>query len=413
MNTERVNKLIEIAESKAEPTFKEIESRALMNQKKVLDAFRNARISYHHFNPTTGYGYSDAGREKLCEVFAEVFGAEKALVSPNIVSGTHALTVALFGLLKSGDLLLSATGSPYDTLQEVISGKGNGSLAEYNVQYDEIQLKDGTIDSESLENYLREHKPCVVMLTRSRGYAWRDAFNTDDIAAASKIVKDNSPDSIVLVDNCYGEFVETKEPTQCGADVIVGSLIKNAGGGLAPTGGYIAGRTALIDKISYRLTSPSIGNEVGSYAASYMPFFQGLFLAPIVTKNAIKSAVLASNLFTELGFETLPEPGKLPGDIICSVKFNAPEPMVDFIQSIQYLSPVESYATPEPWDMPGYSDQVIMAAGTFVQGASIELSADGPVRPPYIAYLQGALTYEHAKLALSEFLARFETENLK
>lgn len=413
MNTEKVNKLIEIAESKAEPTFKEIESRALMNQKKVLDAFRNARISYHHFNPTTGYGYSDAGREKLCEVFAEVFGAEKALVSPNIVSGTHALTVALFGLLKSGDLLLSATGSPYDTLQEVISGKGNGSLAEYNVQYDEIQLKDGTIDSESLENYLREHKPCVVMLTRSRGYAWRDAFNTDDIEAAAKIVKDNSPDSIVLVDNCYGEFVETKEPTQCGADVIVGSLIKNAGGGLAPTGGYIAGRTALIDKISYRLTSPSIGNEVGSYAASYMPFFQGLFLAPIVTKNAIKSAVLASNLFTELGFETLPEPGKLPGDIICSVKFNAPEPMIDFIQSIQYLSPVESYATPEPWDMPGYSDQVIMAAGTFVQGASIELSADGPVRPPYIAYLQGALTYEHAKLALSEFLARFETENLK
>lgn len=413
MNTESVNKLIEIAESKAEPTFKEIESRALMNQKKVLDAFRNARISYHHFNPTTGYGYSDAGREKLCEVFAEVFGAEKALVSPNIVSGTHALTVALFGLLKSGDLLLSATGSPYDTLQEVISGKGNGSLAEYNVQYDEIQLKDGTIDSESLENYLREHKPCVVMLTRSRGYAWRDAFNTDDIAAAAKIVKDNSPDSIVLVDNCYGEFVETKEPTQCGADVIVGSLIKNAGGGLAPTGGYIAGRTALIDKISYRLTSPSIGNEVGSYAASYMPFFQGLFLAPIVTKNAIKSAVLASNLFTKLGFGTLPEPGKLPGDIICSVKFNAPEPMVDFIQSIQYLSPVESYATPEPWDMPGYSDQVIMAAGTFVQGASIELSADGPVRPPYIAYLQGALTYEHAKLALSEFLARFETENLK
>ena len=408
MNTERVNKLIEIAESKAEPTFKEIESRALMNQKKVLDAFRNARISYHHFNPTTGYGYSDAGREKLCEVFAEVFGAEKALVSPNIVSGTHALTVALFGLLKSGDLLLSATGSPYDTLQEVISGKGNGSLAEYNVQYDEIQLKDGTIDSESLENYLREHKPCVVMLTRSRGYAWRDAFNTDDIAAAAKIVKDNSPDSIVLVDNCYGEFVETKEPTQCGADVIVGSLIKNAGGGLAPTGGYIAGRTALIDKISYRLTSPSIGNEVGSYAASYMPFFQGLFLAPIVTKNAIKSAVLASNLFTELGFETLPEPGKLPGDIICSVKFNAPEPMIDFIQSIQYLSPVESYATPEPWDMPGYSDQVIMAAGTFVQGASIELSADGPVRPPYIAYLQGALTYEHGKLAISEFLSRYD-----
>ena len=408
MDNESVQKLIGIAETKAKAAFDEIESRALFNQKKVLDAYRNARISYYHFNPTSGYGYSDAGREKLSEVFAEVFGAESAIVSPNIVSGTHALTIAMFGLLKSGDLLLSATGSPYDTLQEVISGKDNGSLADYKINYDEIQLKDGGIDREVLESYVREKKPTVVMLTRSRGYAWRDALTTADIEAAADIIKRNSPKSVVLVDNCYGEFVETREPTQCGADVIVGSLIKNAGGGLAPTGGYIAGKSDLIAKIGYRLTSPSIGNEVGSYAASYMPFFQGLFLAPIVTKNALKSAILASNVFTELGFEALPEPGKMPGDIICSIKFNAPEPMINFIQSIQYLSPVESYATPEPWDMPGYTDQVIMAAGTFVQGASIELSADGPVRAPYIAYLQGALTYEHGKLAISEFLSRYD-----
>ena len=408
MDNESVQKLIGIAETKSKATFDEIESRALFNQKKVLDAYRNARISYYHFNPTSGYGYSDAGREKLSEVFAEVFGAESAIVSPNIVSGTHALTIAMFGLLKSGDLLLSATGSPYDTLQEVISGKDNGSLADYKINYDEIQLKDGGIDREALESYVREKKPTVVMLTRSRGYAWRDALTTADIAAAADIIKRNSPKSVVLVDNCYGEFVETREPTQCGADVIVGSLIKNAGGGLAPTGGYIAGKSDLIAKIGYRLTSPSIGNEVGSYAASYMPFFQGLFLAPIVTKNALKSAILASNVFTELGFEALPKPGKMPGDIICSIKFNAPEPMINFIQSIQYLSPVESYATPEPWDMPGYTDQVIMAAGTFVQGASIELSADGPVRAPYIAYLQGALTYEHGKLAISEFLSRYD-----
>ena len=408
MDNESVQKLIGIAETTAKATFDEIESRALFNQKKVLDAYRNARISYYHFNPTSGYGYSDAGREKLSEVFAEVFGAESAIVSPNIVSGTHALTIAMFGLLKSGDLLLSATGSPYDTLQEVISGKDNGSLADYKINYDEIQLKDGGIDREALESYVREKKPTVVMLTRSRGYAWRDALTTADIEAAADIIKRNSPKSVVLVDNCYGEFVETREPTQCGADVIVGSLIKNAGGGLAPTGGYIAGKSDLIAKIGYRLTSPSIGNEVGSYAASYMPFFQGLFLAPIVTKNALKSAILASNVFTELGFEALPKPGKMPGDIICSIKFNAPEPMINFIQSIQYLSPVESYATPEPWDMPGYTDQVIMAAGTFVQGASIELSADGPVRAPYIAYLQGALTYEHGKLAISEFLSRYD-----
>lgn len=408
MEQETVNKLISDAERNASKEFSELDERALFNQKKVLDAYRNARISYYHFNPTSGYGYSDAGREKLSEVFAEVFGAESAIVSPNIVSGTHALTIALFGLMKSGDLLLSATGSPYDTLQEVISGKDNGSLRDYNISYDEIKLKNGAVDGKALESYVREHKPTVVMLTRSRGYSWRDALTTADIAEAADIVKKNSPNSVVLVDNCYGEFVETREPTQCGADVIAGSLIKNAGGGLAPTGGYIAGKSELIEKISYRLTSPSIGNEVGSYAASYMPFFQGLFLAPVVTKNALKSAILASNVFAALGFETLPKPGKLPGDIICSIKFNSPEPMISFIQSIQYLSPVESYATPEPWDMPGYNDQVIMAAGTFVQGASIELSADGPVRAPYIAYLQGALTYEHGKLAISEFLSRYD-----
>lgn len=394
------SELIKTAENKAERLFKELDERALFNQKKVLDAFRAARVSYHHFNPTTGYGYSDPGREKLAEVFARVFGAETAIVSPNIVSGTHALTVALFGSLKTGDNMLSATGAPYDTLKEVIRGAGNGSLADYGIGYDEIALKDGKIDLELLEKRLKERSYNVVMITRSRGYDWRGALSIDEIGKAVSVIKNASPDTMVLVDNCYGEFVYTEEPTQKGADIIVGSLIKNAGGGIAPTGGYIAGAEKYIAKIANRLTSPSIGTEVGSYFGGYLPFFEGLFMAPVAVKNALKGAVLASYLFEDLGFEVLPGAGELPNDIICSVKFFAPEPMIKFIQNIQYVSPVESYATPEPWDMPGYDDQVIMAAGTFVQGASIELSADGPVRPPYIAYFQGGLTYEHVKLAL-------------
>lgn len=402
-----VNEIIRNAEASAKELFKLIdEDISVYNQKKVLDAFRECKVSYHHFNPTTGYAYDDAGREKLAEVFAKVFGAEKAIVSPNIVSGTHALTVALFGLLKAGDTLVGATGAPYDTLQEVIGGENNGSLRDYGINYKEFALKNDKIDIESVSEYLREHKPAVVMITRSRGYSWRDALSVEEIGEAVKAFRKAYAGVTVLVDNCYGEFVGKTEPTEVGADVIAGSLIKNPGGGLAPTGGYIVGKEAAVTRIGYRLTAPSIGTEVGSYYQSYMPFFEGLFFAPSVVANALKGAILAANALGSLGYEVKPATGEMPRDIICSVKFNAREPMISFIQGLQYASPVESYATPEPWAMPGYDDEVIMAAGTFVQGASIELSSDAPVREPYIAYLQGGLTYQHCKIALAECLKR-------
>lgn len=404
MNTYEI---IKAAELKAEPLFRKIdEDISVYNQRKVLDAFRECKVSYHHFNPTTGYAYDDAGREKLAEVFAKVFGAEKAIVSPNIVSGTHALTIALFGLLKSGDTLVGATGSPYDTLREVISGKNNGSLSDYGISYKEFPLKNEKIDVESVAEYVRINKPKVVMMTRSRGYSWRDAFTVEELGKAAEAFRKAYNDVIVLVDNCYGEFVEKIEPTEAGVDVIAGSLIKNPGGGLAPTGGYVAGKEAAVTHIGYRLTAPSIGTEVGSYYQSYMTFFEGLFFAPSVVANSLKGAILASTVLESLGYEVKPSVGEMPRDIICSVKFNAREPMISFIQGIQYASPVESYATPEPWAMPGYEDEVIMAAGTFVQGASIELSSDAPVREPYIAYLQGGLTYQHCKIALAECLDR-------
>ena len=402
-----VNDIIKNAEASAQDLFKLIdEDISVYNQKKVLDAFRECKVSYHHFNPTTGYAYDDAGREKLAEVFAKVFGAEKAIVSPNIVSGTHALTIALFGLLRTGDTLVGATGAPYDTLQEVIGGENNGSLRDYGINYKEFALKNDKIDIESVSEYLREHKPAVVMITRSRGYSWRDALSVEEIGEAVKAFRKAYAGVTVLVDNCYGEFVEKIEPTEAGADVIAGSLIKNPGGGLAPTGGYMAGKEAAVTRIGYRLTAPSIGTEVGSYYQSYMPFFEGLFFAPSVVASALKGAILAANALGSLGYEVKPATGEMPRDIICSVKFNAREPMISFIQGIQYASPVESYATPEPWAMPGYDDEVIMAAGTFVQGASIELSSDAPVREPYIAYLQGGLTYQHCKIALAECLKR-------
>lgn len=402
-----VNEIIRNAEASAKELFKLIdEDISVYNQKKVLDAFRECKVSYHHFNPTTGYAYDDAGREKLAEVFAKVFGAEKAIVSPNIVSGTHALTVALFGLLKAGDTLVGATGAPYDTLQEVIGGENNGSLRDYGINYKEFALKNDKIDIESVSEYLREHKPAVVMITRSRGYSWRDALSVEEIGEAVKAFRKAYAGVTVLVDNCYGEFVGKTEPTEVGADVIAGSLIKNPGGGLAPTGGYIVGKEAAVTRIGYRLTAPSIGTEVGSYYQSYMPFFEGLFFAPSVVASALKGAILAANALGSLGYDVKPATGEMPRDIICSVKFNAREPMISFIQGIQYASPVESYATPEPWAMPGYDDEVIMAAGTFVQGASIELSSDAPVREPYIAYLQGGLTYQHCKIALAECLKR-------
>ncbi|MFI3228728.1 MAG: methionine gamma-lyase family protein [Bacillota bacterium] len=411
---EKISKLIEDAEISAQELFKKIDKRAEYNQKKVIDAFRQHQISARHFVGTTGYGYDDVGRDTLGKVFATIFGAEEALVSPNILSGTHALTIALFGMLKTGDNLLCITGAPYDTLQDVISGEDNGSLRDYGIGYSVIDIKDNKIDYNAISAYFSANKaPKVVFMTRSRGYSWREALSIAEIEEAVNFIKKLSPTTIVAVDNCYGEFVDTIEPTEVGADVIIGSLIKNPGGGIAPTGGYIAGKSDVIKHISYRLTSPSIGAEVGSYNASYLPFYQGVFLAPSVVKNALKGCVLVGKAYSSLGYNVSPSPESYPKDIIRAIEFNTSDELVSFVQGVQYASPVDSYVTPEPWDMPGYQEQVIMAAGSFMQGASIELSADSPIKAPYIAYMQGGLTYEHCKLALSECLTRTMAENNK
>ena len=403
----KTQEIIEKAEKIAEPLFKVIDGDiALYNQKKVLDAFREHRVATRHFTSTTGYGYDDIGRDTLCNVFATVFGAESAIVSPNLVSGTHALTVALFGLLRPNDTLLCITGAPYDTLREVIGGDNIGSLKDYGVKYDEIALKDYQIDYDAIGSYLEDNSPKVVMITRSRGYEWRDALSIADIEKTINFVRKYNKNTVIMVDNCYGEFIDKLEPTQVGADIAVGSLIKNAGGGIAPTGGYIVGKKQWVEQISYRLTAPSIGMEVGSYNSSYMPFYEGLFLAPATVANAVKGTVLACIALNLMGFEVKPNPMTLPKDVICSIKFNTAEELITFIQGVQYSSPIDSYVTPEPWAMPGYDHEVIMAAGTFVQGASIELSADAPIKEPYIAYLQGGLTYQHFRIALSECIDR-------
>ena len=402
-----VASILEEAERNAKDLFAAIDKIAEVNQKKVIDAFRTCKVSARHFVPTTGYGYDDEGRDCLQRVFAEVFGAERAIVSPNLVSGTHTLTVALFGLLKTGDRMLCISGAPYDTLCKVISGVGNGSLADYGIGYDQIDiLADGTFDFDAIDRFLQKNKPKLVFLTRSRGYSWRNALSIEAIGQAVRFVKDRHPDCLVAVDNCYGEFVATQEPLAVGADIIIGSLIKNPGGGLAPTGGYIAGKADAVEQISYRLTSPSIGSEVGSYFAPYLPFYQGLFFAPNVVAGALKGSILAGFAFHALGYDVSPTPAEMPGDIIRAIRFRTAEELIAYVQGVQYASPVDSYVTPEPWDMPGYQDPVIMAAGTFVQGASIELSADSPIKEPYIAYLQGGLTYQHCKIAVAECLKR-------
>ncbi|MEG2085121.1 MAG: methionine gamma-lyase family protein, partial [Clostridia bacterium] len=356
-------------------------------------------ISLRHFSQTTGYGYDDIGRDTLSKVFADIFHTESAIVSPNIVSGTHALTIALFGILRPNQKLLCITGNPYDTLLEVINGDNIGSLKDFGVSFEKIDLLNGDFDFEKIKIALNQKNIGLVFIGRSRGYEWRDALSCEQIKKAIKLVKSVNPNLTVMVDNCYGEFIETIEPTDVGADFAVGSLIKNAGGGIAPTGGYICGTKKAVEQISYRLTSPSIGAEVGSYNAGYLPFYQGVFLAPHVTANAIKGSMLFGKVFDTLGYETMPKPHQQCYDIIRSIKFNTADELIDFVRSIQKASPVDSNVVPFAWDMPGYVDKVIMAAGTFVQGASIELSADSPIKEPYIAYLQGGLTYEHVKIA--------------
>ena len=386
------------AEETLKDKFKSIDDIALYNQKKVLEAFREHKVATRHFAGTTGYGYDDIGRDTLCRIYARVLGAEEAIVSPNIVSGTHALTIALFSALRPGDEAVSVTGEPYDTLNDVIYGKNNGSLADYKIRFTVFDQSK----KEDYLNYIQKRQPKAVFIQRSRGYTSRNALSIDEIERIINEIKNISADSILIVDNCYGEFTEKREPTEVGADLIAGSLIKNAGGGLAPTGGYIAGKKSAVIQASYRLTSPSIGNEVGSYEAGYRSFYQGLFYAPHVTAQALKGCFLFAETMRSFGCLAKPEKDDYAGDIICSICFDSKEKLIAFVQAVQRSSPVDSYVTPEPWDMPGYENQVIMAAGCFVAGASIELSCDSPIKEPYIAYIQGGLSYEHIKIAVEE-----------
>lgn len=393
--------LIEQCELELKDKFKYHENIALYNQEKVLNAFKEQRLALRHFAPTSGYGYGDEGREALNNVFAHIFKAEKAICSPNIVSGTHALSLALFGVLMPNDKALCITGTPYDTLQEVIYGKGNGSLADYGVKFTSIELKENKIDKESIKLYFKNNGcPKMIYMQRSRGYAWRDAMSISDIKEAVEFIKSLGFDGCFMLDNCYGEFLDKQEATEVGVSLMAGSMIKNPGGGIAPTGGYIVGVEKYVDMVQNRLTAPSIGGEVGSYMFGYQYYFQGLFLAPHIVLQAVKGSLLFGAVLTKLGYETSPSLSSVPNDIIRAIKFNNEKELITFIQTIQKNSPIDSYVDALPWDMPGYENQVIMAAGCFVQGSSIELSADAPIKPPYIAYMQGGLTYEHAKIAL-------------
>ncbi len=396
--SQKTKDIINAAQDKLKEQFAEVEEIATFNQLKVLNAFQNNNVGLRHLSQTNGYGYDDIGRDTLCKIFADVFKCESAIVSPLIVSGTHALTLALYGVLRPDDEMLAITGSPYDTLKEVITGEGNGSLKDFRVSYRQQELKNGKIDIQSLKDNIKS-KTKLVFIGRSRGYEWRDALSVEEIGEAIKAVRAIKNDVCIMIDNCYGEFMDYMEPTEVGADLMAGSLIKNPGGGLAPTGGYILGKKKYTDLVAGRLTSPSIGMEVGSYAYGYKDFYQGLFMAPHIVSNAVKGSMLLGQVFHDLGFETMPLPGEKCRDIIRSVKFDTKEQLIDFCRAIQQASPIDSNVVPFPWDMPGYEDQVIMAAGTFVAGASIELSADAPIREPYIAYMQGGLTYEHVKIA--------------
>ena len=396
-------KFIEQCENKLKNKFKTVDDVAYFNQVKVLNAFREHKVALRHFNGTTGYGYDDEGRDCLGKLYASVFGAESGIVSPHLLSGTHALTVALFGLLRPCDMLFCISGMPYDTLRGVIFGENNGSLKDFGINFEYVNLLNGKFDFEEIKNKFNE-KVKVVYIQRSRGYELRDAFSCAEIEEACKFVRKLGFNGCIFVDNCYGEFVEIKEPTEIGADIIVGSLIKNAGGGLAQNGGYICGKEKYIDLIGKRLTAPSIGLEVGSFAGGYQYLYQGLFMAPHTVSQAIKVSLLIGQAMSELGFRNYPSLDKTPYDITRAIEFDDADKMINFIREVQYASPIDSFVACEPWDMPGYDDKIIMAAGTFVSGASIELSADGPVKPPYIAYFQGGLTYEHGKYALERIL---------
>ena len=408
MNT--IDERIALAEAKLKDVFARIDSNEEACTRRVLTAFQKQQVAYRHFSPTTGYGYDDVGRDTLERIFADLFGTEAAIVRPQIASGTHAISLCLFGLTLPGDEILSATGMPYDTLEGIIGWDEKqtpvGSLKEMGVSYRQVELTEqGTIDVDAVDRAITP-KTRLVIAQRSRGYAWRPSLMPEAFRALADMLHTRHPGVRLMVDNCYGEFVCDREPSHYGADICVGSLIKNPGGGLAPTGGYIVGKADAVERISYRLTAPGIGLEVGSYAASYQPFYQGLFMAPHTVAQALKTACLAAQVFEDLGMVTTPSAASPRADIIQAIQMKTPERLVAFCQGIQMASPIDSMALPEPWDMPGYQDQVVMAAGTFVSGASIELSADAPMREPYTAYLQGGLTYTHGRIALGQALQR-------
>ncbi len=387
-------------EEKLTKQYKEYEDVALYNQEKVLNAFKKNRLALRHFSGTTGYGYGDEGRDTLNAILADVFKAESAICSPNIVSGTHALSLCLYGVLRPNDDFVCITGQPYDTLQDVIKGEGNGSLKDYGINFTAINLVDGKIDKLSIREYFSKKQPKMVYLQRSRGYEWRNALRIYEIKEIVDFIRELGFDGCIMLDNCYGEFIEKQEATEVGVDLMAGSMIKNIGGGIAPTGGYVVGKAKYVEMVQNRLTAPSIGGEVGSYSAGYQYFFQGLFLAPHVVLQAKKGSLLFRNVLSEKGYKVSPELNEEPGDIITAIEFGNEKDLISFIQCIQKNSPIDSFVDALPWEMPGYEDQVIMAAGCFVQGSSIELSADAPIKPPYIAYMQGGLTYEHLKIAL-------------
>ncbi len=400
-------------EQKLKQRFAEIDEIAEYNQLKVIKALQTHRVSAECFMGSSGYGYNDLGRDTLEEVYATCFCGEAALVRPQITCGTHALALALMSNLRPGDELLSPVGKPYDTLEEVIGIRpSKGSLAEYGITYRQADLlADGTFDYESIKKAINE-KTKLVTIQRSKGYQTRPTLSVAQIGELISFIKKIKPDIICMVDNCYGEFVEKQEPLEAGADLIVGSLIKNPGGGLAPIGGYIVGKQECVNNAAYRLTSPGLGKEVGASLGVIHSFYQGLFLAPVVTASALKGAIYAANIYESLGFPVIPDSTEDRHDIIQAVTLKSPEALVAFCKGIQAAAPVDSHVTPEPWAMPGYDDEVIMAAGAFVQGSSIELSADGPLRPPYAVYFQGGLTWYHAKLGILMSLQKLYEEGL-
>ena len=397
-----VLELISEAESEIQPQFKELDDIMTYNQYKILSALQENRLSDMHFGWNTGYGYDDPGRAAIEKIYADIFHTDSALVRPTIVNGTHALAITLLGVLRPGDELIYCTGRPYDTLEEVIGirGAGNGSLKDYGISYKQVELlPDGSIDLDGIRNAVSE-KTRMVTVQRATGYGWRKAITIEQIEEWADFVTKLNPNIVKMVDNCYGEFLGIKEPIDVGADVIAGSLIKNPGGGLALTGGYVAGSEDLIDKIQYRMTCPGIGGECGLTFGQTRTMLQGLFQAPKVVNGAVKGAVLCGKVYEKLGFEVCPRAEDVRSDIIQAVKLNTPEALEIFCQAIQSAAPVDSHVVPVPWDMPGYESQVVMAAGAFVQGSSIELSADAPMREPYCVYFQGGLTYEHSRFGV-------------